>query len=129
MPLALKRPMLWVFALAIIIFAVAGGVSEADAQVYRGTLQFNNLPPLALTVTLHPGGPATYTATFNGRTIDFGFLVASVNGSSVIGYVQSTRFAVRPCNFQGSYDGTVALLLLDPVSCGDGGTVTLSRAA
>jgi hypothetical protein len=129
MPRSFKRPMLWMFALAIVIFGIAGGAGEAAAQVYTGTLQFNSLPALNLTVTLHPGGPATYTATFNGRTIDFGFIVASVAGNSVAGFQQSTRFAVRQCNFQGTYDGTTAVLFLDPVSCGDGGTVTLTRTS
>jgi hypothetical protein len=108
---------------------VAGGAGEAAAQVYQGTLQFNSLPPLDLTVTLHPGGPATYTANFLGRNIDFGILVASVNGSSVVGFVQSTKFGVRQCNFQGTYDGTTAILTLEATSCGDGGTVVLTRKA
>lgn len=123
-----KRAILWVFLLAVVIVAVAGITGEAAAQVFRGPLDFDTLPALTMTVTLIPGGPALYQIDLGGFT-DSGFVVASVFGSSVIGFFQSTVLAVRQCNFQGFYDGTTAFLTLDPGSCGGGGTLTLTRIA
>src|SRR5262245_58692776 len=129
MPVLPKRPTFWVFLFAVAIAAVVGLADEAAAQVYTGTLDFDDLPPLSITVTLNPGGPASYrVTTLTGQLIDNGLLAANVNGSRVTGSLQSTRFLVRPCEFTGSYDGTVASLVLDNVSCGGGGTLTLSRA-
>jgi hypothetical protein len=120
--------MLWMFALAVVVVAVAGVTGEAAAQTFQGTIDFDSLPPLPMTVTLVPGGPAQYTIRI-GRVTDRGFVVASVNGSSVIGFFQTTFFPnVSPCGFQGTFDGTTATLALDPFSCGGGGVITLTRA-
>lgn len=131
MPILPKRAFPWVFVFAIVALTVAGIANEAAAQVFQGPLDFADLPALTMTVTLNPGGAASYrVTTLTGSFIDAGFLVASVSGSSVIGFFQTTTFPnVRPCEFQGTYDGSVANLILDPVSCGAGGTLTLTRIA
>ena len=129
MPAPPKRAILLVFVLAVVSIAVAGFTSDADAQVLKGSLKFNASPIVFnLTVTLQPGGPALYKVSYLGRTIDTGILVASVNGFSVSGFVQSSNVRVRPCFFQGTYDGTTASLQLDEASCGDGGGIVLVSA-
>jgi hypothetical protein len=129
MPTRPRHAILGAIVLFLAIVVVAGWSDEAGAQVFQGTIDFDNLPPLVMTVTLQPGGAATYTMTLGGRTIDFGVVVASVNGSSVSGFAQSTRFLVGPCRFQGTFDGTVANMTLDAPSCGAGGTLILTRVA
>lgn len=122
----------WLFAIVIVILAVAGITSEVSAQVFRGTLtspEFSGLV-VDVTVTLQPGGPAIIARSFRGRPIDIGILVASVSGSFVSGFVQATN--PRPsnqCFFTGTYDGTTVILNLDPISCGGPGTITLTRVA
>lgn len=128
MPVLPKSAILWMFVLAVIVTAVAGFTGEATAQVYQGPLDFDTLPPFTMTVTLHPSGPASYTLPVGSFT-DRGLLVATVSGSAVFGFFQSTVLAVSQCFFQGSYDGTTAILALDPTSCGGGGTLTLARVS
>jgi hypothetical protein len=128
MPILPKRALRWAFFIGVVLAAITGFTSESAAQVFQGPLDFDDLPVLTMTVTLHPGGPASYTiATLQGRVIDVGFLGASVNGSSVSGFFQSTRFPVRACEFRGSLNGPVATLTLDALSCGGGGTLTLTQ--
>lgn len=129
MPVLPKRAIPWIFMFAIVILAVAGFSGEAAAQVYQGPLDFDTLPPITMTVTLQPSGPALYTLQFGARVFDSGFLVASVAGSAVFGFFQSTANPIRACFFQGSYDGTTARLILEPGSCGGTGTLTLTRIA
>jgi hypothetical protein len=108
------------------VLLVVGGFSgEASAQVFRGTMTFQGLPSLDIVLTIVPGGPATYVASFSGFVVDTGFVTASVAGSAVVGVIISNNFL--PCNFQGTYDGTTAILNLDRVSCGGPGVVVLTR--
>jgi hypothetical protein len=129
MPVPPRRAILLMLVLAGVMVAGAGFTSEASAQVFQGTLKFNRSPfVFNVTLTLQPGGPAIYRADFLGQTVDAGIVVASVAGSSVFGFIQTFQSGIRQCFFQGTYDGTTANLQLDPVSCGDGGTVILTRA-
>lgn len=131
MPILPKRASLSVFVLAIATVAVMGFGREAQAQVFQGSLDFVTLPPLTMTVTINPSGPASYQISLvTGRVIDRGFLAASVNGSSVSGFFQSTTLPVRPCEFRGTLNGPVANLTLDEPTCGGGGgTLILTRIA
>jgi hypothetical protein len=139
MPVSPRRAIPWVFALVFVALATVGLAPDADAQVFQGPLDFFNLPPMTMTVTIQPSGPATYTIQLGdfvpgsgpssgGNRQDRGFVVASVVGGNVTGYFQTIQFPnIRPCIFQGVFDGTTARLSLDPVSCGGGGTLTLTR--
>jgi hypothetical protein len=130
MPIFPTRATTWLVVLFVAILALAGLTGEASAQVFRGTLDFVSLPPLTMTVTLAPSGPASYqVALISGRVIDRGFLVGSVNGSSVTGFFQTTTFPnIRPCEFRGTINGNVVNLTLDEPSCGGGGgTLDLTR--
>jgi hypothetical protein len=123
-----RRAKVLLFVLVAIFVAFAGFAGDADAQVYRGTLKFDSSPfVFDVTLTLQPGGPALYRLDFLGRTIDTGILVASVNGSSVSGFIQTSQPGIAQCFFAGTYDGTTVSLRLDVRSCGDGGTVLLTR--
>jgi hypothetical protein len=122
-----KRAILWVFVLAVVTIAVAALTGEAAAQVYQGPLDFSSLPPVTMTVTLQPFGPALYRMSLGSATFDTGILTATVSGSFVAGYFQSSDPTVAPCFFQGNYDGTTATLALEPATCGDTGTLTLTR--
>jgi hypothetical protein len=129
MPVLPKRAILWAFVTAVIVVAVAGFSGEATAQVFQGPLDFDSLPPVTMTVTLHPTGPATYTMSFQGQVFDAGILVASVQGSSVAGFFQTYDPGYRQCNFRGTLAGDTATLILDAPSCGEGGTLVLTRIA
>lgn len=130
MPVLPRHLIPWVFILTVVIVGVVGFSGEAVAQVYQGPLSFEGLPTVTITLTLHPGGPATYRMDFAGRIVDTGIFVAFVSGSSVRGFVQSNQPCCNaPCFFQGNYDGTTATLVLDPVTCGAAGTLTLTRIA
>ena len=127
-----RRALPWLFGSVIVALAVAGLSSEASAQVFQGTFTSPDFPGVAvdMTVTLQPGGPAIVVRSFRGRRIDIGIMVAGVNGSSVSGFVQATSpRPTRQCFFSGTYNGTTAILELEPVSCGGPGTITLTRAA
>lgn len=126
-----RRAILWAFLFAVVVVAVAGFAQEATAQVYRGTLVSPVLPGIVdVTVIVQPGGPASMLFAFSGRVFATGILVANVAGSSVFGFWQLTApIPSRQCFFQGTYDGTTAILTLEPISCGAPGTITLSRAA
>ena len=127
MPVSSKRAILWVFVLAVVSVAVAGFTGEAAAQVFQGPLDFTSLPPVTMTVTLQPSGPALYRMSLGGRVFDTGILTATVSGSVVAGFFQSSDPTVAPCFFQGNYNGTTASLALEPGTCGDTGTLTLTR--
>ena len=131
MPTLPKRSFLGLLVFAVVVIAITGFAGEAAAQVFQGPFAMTSPTAVTftMTVTLHPGGPATYTmATLQGRVFDRGFLAASVNGSSVNGYFQTTTFPnTRPCVFSGTVNGPVAILNADPTSCGLVGTVTLTR--
>jgi hypothetical protein len=127
MPASPKRAILFGLMLAgILALTSIGFARDAEAQVYRGPLHFNSSSRVfTMTVTLQPTGPALYRTEF-----DTGILVANVSGSNVFGFIQTNIPNIRPCFFQGTYDGNIATLLLDPVSCGGGGgTLTLTRIA
>lgn len=130
MPLLSRRAM-WLFVVVVVALAVAGISREASAQVYQGTLTSPEFPGVAvnITVTLHPGGPATYTLSYFGVQIDSGILIANVAGSSVNGYIQSSDPTVGPCFFTGTVNGPGATLTLEPVTCGGSGTIILTRVA
>lgn len=130
MPVTPRRIVQCALGLALVGIAVLGVSSNAEAQVYKGTLQFNSSPfVFNITVTIQPAAAALYQVTFLNRHIDSGFLAASVNGSSVVGYIQSSDVTIAQCKFAGNYDGTTAILQLDPGSCGGGGgLIVLTRA-
>jgi hypothetical protein len=119
------RALVVVFTLASAILALGGLSHEAEAQVYRGTITFQGLPSADLTVTVAPSGSASYRIDSFGSPVDAGALTANVTGSTVVGTIISNSF--DPCQFQGTYDGTTAILTLDPSTCGLPGTATLTR--
>ena len=82
MPISERRVVPWMLRFALVAALVGGFAGEAAADVYSGTLTFQGLPSANITITVIPGGGATYTTTFLGRQFDSGALVASVNGSS-----------------------------------------------
>ena len=129
MPVLQNRAILWAFALLVVGLMVVDFSSEASADVYQGPLDFDTLPAFTMTLTLQPSGPALYTMRVGNFTDRGFFLAATVSGSRVVGYFQTTALTARACNFQGTYDGTTAILILDPFSCGGGGTLTLTRIA
>jgi hypothetical protein len=124
-----RRAILLTVVLAVVILAVAGWSDEATAQVFQGTVFVQGLPPVDITITLQPGGPALYVMRFGGRQIDAGLLSATVNGSSVQGFIQSFQPGIRPCFFSGTVSGPTASATLDPVSCGRPGSVLVTRVA
>jgi hypothetical protein len=116
-------------ALGVLIIAIVGLSPEASAQVYRGTITSPQFPGFALDigVIVRPGGHASYSVNVGAEQIDWGILVASVSGGSVSGYLQSVDPTVGPCFFGGTYDGTTAVLTLDPSSCDGPGTIILTK--
>lgn len=130
MPLLSRRAM-WLFVFVVVALAVAGISREASAQVYQGAVTSPEFPGIAIsiTVTLHPGGAATYTLSYFGAQIDSGILIANVAGSSVNGFIQSSDPTVGPCFFAGTVNGGGATLTMDPATCGGQGNITLTRVA
>jgi hypothetical protein len=126
MPVLPKRAILGVLVVGVMLLVVGGFSSEASAQVFRGTITFEGGPPIDVTLTLVPGGPAVYVASFLGIVVDTGRLTANVAGNTVVGVIISDFYF--PCQFQGTYDGTTAIFNLDPVTCGSRGTVILTRS-
>jgi hypothetical protein len=129
MPVLPKRAILWVFVTLVMVIGLAGFSGEATAQVFEGPLTFNGRPSFTMTVTLHAAGPATYVLSFQGAVFDAGIVVASVQGSTVTGFIQTFDSNFRPCNFRGTLVGGTANLILDEPSCGLGGTLVLRRIA
>jgi hypothetical protein len=116
-----------VLSLALVAIVIGGFAGEAAADVYSGTLTFQGLPPANITITVIPGGGATYTTTFLGRPFDSGAVAAFVNGSSVSGSLISNKYV--PCLFTGTINGPTATLNLDPNSCGGPGLLIVTRIA
>jgi hypothetical protein len=120
------RAAFWVLVIAALVIAIVGVNTEAEAQVYTGTLTFQGLLPANITIVVIPGAGARYSTSFLGRPFDTGALSATVAGSSVTGVLISDRFL--PCVFAGTMSGPTATLNLDPGTCGGPGLLVVTRA-